>query len=131
MRYKALCLITSLTLLLAACAGVTKTPTALPTIVLGNTASTPAPNSSTGTGVTASGVIVADQEAHLAFKVAGNVKLVSAAVGDQVQAGQALVQLDDTTQKIQLEQANLALQQLTSPDAIANARIAVTRQRLM
>jgi multidrug efflux pump subunit AcrA (membrane-fusion protein) len=126
MKIKALFLPGILTLLLAACAGVTKTPAALPTIVLGNTASTPAPNSSTGSGVTASGIIVADQEAHLAFKVAGNVKLVSVAVGDQVQTGQALVQLDDTTQQIQLEQANLALQQLTSPEAIANARLAVT-----
>ncbi len=130
MKYKALCLITLLTLLLAACAGVTKTPAALPTIVLGNTASTPAPNSSTGTGVTASGIIVADQEAHIAFKVAGNVKLVSAAVGDQVKAGQALVQLDDTTQQIQLEQANLALQQLTSPSALAAAQQTVAQDQL-
>jgi multidrug resistance efflux pump len=126
MKIKALYLPGILTLLLAACAGAAKTPAALPTVVLGNTASTPAPTSSTGTGVTASGAIVTDQEAHLAFKVAGNVKLVSVAVGDQVQAGQTLVQLEDTTQQIQLEQANLALQELTSPEAIANARLAVT-----
>ncbi len=126
MKIKAFYLPGILTLLLAACAGAARTPAALPTVVLGNTASTPAPTSSTGTGVTASGVIVTDQEAHLAFKVAGNVKLVSLAVGDQVQAGQDLAQLDDTTQQIQLEQANLALQQLTSPEAIANARLVVT-----
>ncbi len=53
----------------------------------------PRPIASTGGGVTASGVVVTDQEAHIAFKLAGNVKLVSVAVGDQVQAGQALVQL--------------------------------------
>jgi multidrug efflux pump subunit AcrA (membrane-fusion protein) len=128
MKTKAFSLPVILAVLLAACTGVVKTPAALPTIVLGNSASTPAPNTSTGndTGVIASGVIVADQEAHIAFRVAGNVKLVSVAVGDQVQAGQALVQLDDTTQQIQLQQATLALQELTSPEAIANARLAIT-----
>jgi HlyD family secretion protein len=125
-KNKALFLPAFLILLLAACSGAAQSPSAIPTIVLGNTASTPASSTSTVASVTASGVIVADQEAHLAFQVAGNVKLVSVAVGDQVQAGQALVQLDDTTQQIQLEQANLALQQLTSQEAIANARLAVT-----
>jgi multidrug resistance efflux pump len=37
-----------------------------------------------------------------------------------------LVQLDDTAQQIQLEQANLALRELTSPEAIASAELAVT-----
>jgi multidrug efflux pump subunit AcrA (membrane-fusion protein) len=113
--------------LLAACSAIGKTPTAIPTINLGSNAGTPAPGSSTGGGVTASGIVVADQEAHIAFKLAGNVKLVSVKVGDLVQAGQPLVQLDDTTQQIQLEQATLALQELTSPSAIAAAQLAVTK----
>jgi multidrug resistance efflux pump len=113
--------------LLAACAAGGKTPTAIPTINLGNTAATPAPNSNSGGGVIASGVAVTDQEAHIAFKLAGNVKLVSVAAGDQVQAGQALVQLEDATQQIQLQQANLALQELTSPSAIAAAQVAVSK----
>jgi multidrug resistance efflux pump len=111
---------TMLALLLAACSGGVNSPTALPTVVLGTTgAGTPAPISGFDGGVTASGVIVADEQAQLAFSVA--VK-----VGDQVQAGQILVQLDDTNQKIQLEQANLALQVLTSPSALATAQLAVT-----
>jgi multidrug resistance efflux pump len=126
MKYKVLYLAVILTLLLAACAGAVKTPAALPTIMLGEIASTPAPNTSTGGGVTASGVIVSDQVASMAFKLAGNVKLVKAKAGDQVQAGQVLVQLDDSSQQIQLEQVGLVLQELTSPEAIANAKLAVT-----
>jgi multidrug resistance efflux pump len=94
--------------------------------VLGNTASTPVPTSLAGGGVTASGIVVDDQEAHMAFNLAGNVKLVNISLGDQVQAGQTLIQLDDTTQQIKLDQADLALSELTSPEAIANARLAIT-----
>jgi HlyD family secretion protein len=115
-----------LTFSLVACAGLVKTPTALPTIVLGNAASTPAPTSFAGGSVTASGIVVDDQEAHMAFNLAGNVKLVNIELGDQVQAGQILIQLDDTTQQIELDQANLALRELTSPEAIANAKLAIT-----
>ena len=126
MKIKIFFLPVILTLVLAACVSAAKTPAALPTVMLGNNATTPAPNTGTGTGVTASGVIVADQQAHIAFKVAGNVKLVSVAVGGQVQTGKILVQLDDTTQQIELEQANMALHELTSPEAIANAELVVT-----
>jgi multidrug resistance efflux pump len=118
------------TAVLVACAGSSKTP-ALPTVVLGNNASTPAPTSIASAGsaagaVTASGVLVADREAHMAFSLAGNVKLVNVVLGDQVQAGQIMVQLDDTTQQVGLQQANLALDELTSPEAIANAKLAIT-----
>jgi multidrug resistance efflux pump len=58
--------------------------------------------------------------------MAGNVKLVNVVLGDQVQAGQIMVQLDDTTQQVGLQQANLALHELTSPEAIANANLAIT-----
>ena len=115
-----------LTTFLVACAGSIKTPASLPTVVLSNYASTPAPTSVAGAGVTASGVIVTDQEAHMAFGLAGNVKLVNIVPGDQVQVGQILVHLDDTTQQVELDQANLALRELTSPEAIANAKLAIT-----
>jgi multidrug resistance efflux pump len=115
-----------LTVSLVACTGLATTPSALPTIVLGNTASTPVPTSLAGGGVTASGIVVDDQEAHMAFNLAGNVKLVNISLGEQVQAGQTLIQLDDTTQQIKLDQADLALSELTSPEAIANARLAIT-----
>ena len=114
-------------LLLSACAGGANASTAIPTVMLaGNPASTPAPSLGSGSGVTASGIIVDNQEAHMAFSMAGNVKLVNVAFGDQVKAGQVLVQLDDTTQQTQLDQATLALDELTSPQAIANAKLAVT-----
>jgi multidrug resistance efflux pump len=127
MKIKAVCLFMVVTCLLAACAGGTNKPAALPTVMLGNSVSTPAANLSSGSEATASGVIVPDQEAHIAFKIAGNITLISVKVGEQVQPGQVLVQLDDRAQQIQLEQANLALQELTSPEAIASARLAVTK----
>ncbi len=115
-----------LALVMVACGGAANTP-AIPTVILsGGNAPTPVPSTSTGAGVTASGVIVDDQEAHMAFNLAGNVKLVNVAAGDQVQAGQILVQLDDTAQQIDVEQASLALNELTSPEAIANAKLAIT-----
>jgi len=118
------------TFVLAACAGSPST-SAIPTIVLGNNPSTPAPTSvNSGTvasgSVTDSGVLVADQEAHMAFSLAGNVKLVNVVLGDQVKAGQVLIQLDDTTQQIVLDQATLTLNELTSPAAVAHARLAIT-----
>jgi HlyD family secretion protein len=115
-----------LTFSLVACAGLAKTPTALPTILLGNAASTAVSTSVAGGSVTASGIVVDDQEAHMAFSLAGNVKLVNIVLGDQVQAGQIMVQLDDTTQQIELDQANLTLRELTTPEAIANAKLAIT-----
>ena len=124
MKIKLLCL--PVILALAACTGAAKTPAALPTVMLGNTASTPVQDTSSASGVTASGVIVTDQVASMAFKLAGNVKLIQIKTGDQVQAGQLLIQLDDSIQQIQLEQANLAMHELTSPEAIANAKLAIT-----
>ena len=115
-----------LIMFLVACAGSTKTPATLPTVVLSNYASTPAPTGVAGAGVTASGIIVTDQQAHMAFSLAGNVKLVNIVPGERVQVGQILVQLDDTTQQVELDQANLALRELTSPEAIANAKLAIT-----
>jgi multidrug efflux pump subunit AcrA (membrane-fusion protein) len=119
-----------LALLLSACAGGGTSPTALPTVILGSNAATPVSSSNFSGGVTASGIIVADHEAHIAFKLAGNVKVVSVAVGDLVQAGQPLVQLDDTTQSIQLDQAKLAYQELSSPSAIAAAQQTVAQDQL-
>ena len=115
-----------LTTFLVACVGSVKNPATLPTVVLSNNASTPAPTTVAGSGVTASGVVVTDQEAHMAFSLAGNVTLVNIILGDQVKAGQILVHLDDTTQQVELDQANLALRELSSPAAIANAKLAIT-----
>jgi multidrug resistance efflux pump len=116
-----------LVLALAACSSGAQTPAAIPTVNLGGSAATPAPaGTGAGSGVTASGKVVTDQQASLAFSLPGNVKLVSVVAGEQVQAGQTLVQLDDASQQIAFQQANLALHELTSPEAIANAELAVT-----
>jgi multidrug resistance efflux pump len=113
-------------LTLSACAGSPKKSPALPSVAPRSSAPTSIPGLSTGGVVTASGVAVSDQEVMMAFKLAGNVKLVQVKAGDQVQAGQVLVQLDDSSQKIALEQTILAMQVLTSPEAIANAKLAIT-----
>jgi multidrug resistance efflux pump len=116
-----------LALALVACGSGGTTPAAIPTVILGNQAATPNPaTSSGGAGVIASGVVVADQQAEMAFSLPGNVRLVNVRVGDQVQAGQTLIQLEDAAQQTVLKQADLALQELTSAEAIAIARLAVT-----
>jgi membrane fusion protein (multidrug efflux system) len=68
----------------------------------------------------------------MAFKLEGNVKLVQVKTGDPVRAGQVLVQLDDASEQIALDQATLTLQQLTSPAALAVAEqtVAADQQTL-
>ena len=79
-------------LVLAGC-GTGPTTPALPTVVLNPGSATPAAGLSGGSSVTASGVVVAGQQARLAFPVAGRVETLAVARGDQVQAGQVLVRL--------------------------------------
>jgi HlyD family secretion protein len=81
---------------LAGCSALGQTtPQALPTVVLdqGNAAPSSPPLTGSG-GVVASGVVVPAQEAQLAFGLGGRVEGVDVAVGDQVEAGQALVRLE-------------------------------------
>ncbi|MEW5871551.1 MAG: efflux RND transporter periplasmic adaptor subunit [Chloroflexota bacterium] len=97
MKFKTLWV--SLTLLaLAGCSALPgSTPTALPTVVLGSgNATTPSAPTSSGvsSGLVASGVIAPAQQAQLAASLAGTVAAVDVAVGDTVQAGQTLVQLE-------------------------------------
>ncbi len=47
-------------------------------------------------------------------------------LGDQVEKGQLLAELDSTSLQEALTNAQLALQELTSPEAIANAKLAIT-----
>ncbi|MGD0706930.1 MAG: HlyD family efflux transporter periplasmic adaptor subunit [Anaerolineaceae bacterium] len=116
--------------LLAACSAAAGTPTPLPTVILKNNNPTAvATNGGSGGSVTASGVVVPDQEAHLAFLAGGNVKAVDVAVGDVVKAGQVLVQLDDSAQQVQFEQAAQAVANLTSPAALAIAQQTVAQDQ--
>jgi HlyD family secretion protein len=90
------------------------TPTPLPTVSLdGNNTGTNAP-SSDANSISASAVIVPLKKAELSFANVGRVNAVNIKVGDQVQAGQALVELDTTLleAKVKEAEANLAVAQV-------------------
>jgi len=107
---------------LAACGGVGGTSEALPTVVLqGGSESTPAPQTAARGGVTASGAVVAAQQADMAFILGGNVRAVNVTLGEQVKAGQVLVELENAALKAQMEIARRAVRELISPAAVAAA----------
>jgi RND family efflux transporter MFP subunit len=81
--------------------------------------------------VEGSGTVASTQSASLAWTTSGQVDQVSAQIGSQVKAGDVLAtQIQDAKTQSTLEsnlvtaQENLA--QLTSPEAIANAKLAIT-----
>lgn len=120
------------------------TPTPLPTIALGNNAGgadSPAPQASSGE-VVASGVLAPAQQAKIVFTLSGRLKTVAVAVGDVVQAGQALAELEGqetleaslSAARFELEQAqqtlaalqkDLDVQQAQALKAIADSQTAV------
>jgi multidrug efflux pump subunit AcrA (membrane-fusion protein) len=115
-------------LLLTAC-GAGKTPTPLPTVMLEDNTSAIAqgtPTVSAGSSyTTASGVLVSDHQSELAFLTSGNVGKINVSVGQTTQKGDVLAELDNAVVQLQLDQANQALAELTSPLAISNAQKAV------
>jgi multidrug efflux pump subunit AcrA (membrane-fusion protein) len=76
------------------------------------------------------GTLVPAAEASLGFSASGQVSKINIKVGDTVEAGQLLAELDNSTQEIQYTQAKRALADLTSPYAIAVAEqnLATTMQ---
>src|SRR5512137_251413 len=85
----------SLLFILAGCSVFSPAaPTPLPTVVLESGSASPSGSQASGGGVTASGTVEPAQEAQLASTLSGNVQSVSVEVGDAVQAGQALAQLE-------------------------------------
>ena len=68
-----------------------------------------------------SGTLVAASEASFGFSTSGQVKSLNVKVGDVVEAGQLLAELDNSTQEIQYAQAKRDLAELTSPYAVATA----------
>ena len=130
MRVRDSFFILALAFILAAC-GSDTTPTPLPTVVLASQPAKSAPASTktvagnTGGGVTASGEVVPLHEAKLAFSLAGSVKTVNVSVGDQVEAGKILAELDNASIQMEVDQAQRNLQELTSPSSIADAEKAV------
>jgi RND family efflux transporter MFP subunit len=73
-----------------------------------------------------SGYLVASSEANIAFENDGKLSEIDVELGDKVEKGQLLARLDDASLQYKLEEAQLALLELTSPEAIANAELAVT-----
>jgi macrolide-specific efflux system membrane fusion protein len=73
-----------------------------------------------------SGYLVASSEANVAFEIDGKLAELDVKLGDKVEKGQLLAKLDDASLQYKLEEAQLALLELTSPEAIANAKLAVT-----
>ena len=127
-----------LSLSLTACSLFTPAaPTPLPTVVLGDPAAaggdTPS-NPLPGGGVTASGVVAPGEQAQLSVSLAGSVKAVHVAVGDRVETGQTLVELEgqETLQAaisaagFELAQAEQAILDLSN--AAETARVQAMQQ---
>ncbi len=68
------------------------------------------------------GTLVASDEVDLAFQTGGKVTQINVKVGDTVQAGDLLAQVDDTSVQIAYTQAKRNLAELTSLNAIATAQ---------
>ena len=122
-------LVILLAVLLTACSAI-GSQDALPTVVLdeGGSASTPETgqgSASNMSGVTASGIVVPASNARLALTLGGNVKSVPVAEGDQVEAGQTLLELDDAAIQLEIAAAERNLREMTSLTAIAVAEQAV------
>jgi len=69
-----------------------------------------------------SGTLVAQTDASFGFDTSGQVTQVNVKVGDQVEAGQVLAQLDETLLQIKYDEAQVALQELYSTASIATVK---------
>ena len=123
-----LIILTGMMLALNAC-GSNSAPTAIPTVVLdggtlNNSPTQSAAQASDGS-VTASGIVIPVQDAQLAFALAGSIKKIYVAEGDQVKAGAVLAELDSTLVQVEVDQAQRAIRELTSPAASAAAQQSV------
>jgi RND family efflux transporter MFP subunit len=76
------------------------------------------------------GTLTAAVESSLGFKTSGTLTVLNVQVGSQVKAGDLIAQLDSSNQQVALAQAQQALNQLTSPSAIANAQQALVTAQL-
>jgi HlyD family secretion protein len=68
------------------------------------------------------GTVVPAAESSFGFNTSGQIKEISVKVGDTVEAGQVLARVDDTDAKIELAEAQEAMNALTSAAATATAR---------
>lgn len=92
-------------LILNACASANSTPTAIPTVSLGND-NTPSNNkTSNPNAVAASAILVPIHHVELSFSSVGRVTAVNVKAGDKVTAGQTLVTLDTTILEAKVKEA--------------------------
>lgn len=70
-----------------------------------------------------SGTLISANEASFGFGTSGQVVAVLIGVGDQVEAGQILARLDDTSAQNNLKSVQREYLELTSPAAIATAEV--------
>ena len=68
------------------------------------------------------GTVMPAAESSFGFNASGQVSEIFVEIGDHVEAGQVLAQLDDTHAKIDLAEAQEAMNKLTSVTAIAEAK---------
>jgi HlyD family secretion protein len=68
------------------------------------------------------GTLVTQTNATFGFKTSGQITKVNVKVGDQVEAGQVLAQLDDTLIQMKYVEAQQALQELFSAASISNVQ---------
>lgn len=103
-------IITIIIALTVSACGASATPEVIPTVVLNAEESNNQPETSSGSVVTASAIVVPVVDAQLSFPAIGKVTNVNVQVGDEVKAGQVLVELDTTIleAKIREAEANLA-----------------------
>lgn len=101
-------LLSSLTLILAACSGA-GAPEVVPTVVLEGNSSGTQPQSSADS-IAASAIVVPLQDANLSFTTIGRVTSVNVEAGDKVNVGDVLVQLDTSIleARVREAEANLA-----------------------
>jgi len=77
-----------------------------------------------------SGTLIAADEVDLAFKTGGQVMEVFVKVGDEVNSGDLLAQVDDTSAQINYTLAKRNLLELTSATAVATAQQAMAQASL-
>ena len=108
-----------LTLLLSACGS--STPEAIPTLVLDKPTENPATSHTSDGEIIASAVILPARSANLAFPQGGNIQSLNVELGEEVQKGQILLELDSSLRQLDVENAKRVLRELTSPAQIALA----------
>jgi HlyD family secretion protein len=124
-KFQSLCITVITFVLLSSCSGMT--------IHANSATSTPQPQKNTpilfGNTVSASGEVIPQKWVNLSFPAAGQDLKILVSVGDKVDAGQLLATLDDTAAQNQLTQVQLTLNEMTSPEAIANTEVAINNAK--